>query len=144
MKGWLMKETLKVDNDFTPCPADVGDELYPNGIFEFNITKILEYIHNNPGNIAIEEIEVSDFSKSFSSINKAHVDTVEISAPVIVAEIAPGRYNLIDGHHRMEKARRMGVKTMPAYKLSVEQHMKFLTSKRAYETYVEYWNNKLK
>jgi hypothetical protein len=30
---------LKVEKDFTPCPEADGDELYPNGIFLFNITK---------------------------------------------------------------------------------------------------------
>ena len=70
--------------------------------------------------------------------------SVELTAPVIFAEIAPGRFNLIDGHHRMEKARRMGVKRILAYKLNVEQHMQFLTDKRAYVVYVEYWNSKLK
>ncbi len=33
-----MVQKLKVENDFTPCPAVVGDELFPNGIFVFNIT----------------------------------------------------------------------------------------------------------
>lgn len=139
-----MRKTLKVDNDFIPCPADVGDELYPNGIFEFNITQILDHIHNNSDSFTVEEVMVSDFSANFSSINESHLDSVDISVPVIMAEIAPGKYNLIDGNHRMEKARRMGVKTILAYKLSVEQHMKFLTNKRAYVTYVEYWNSKLK
>lgn len=44
----------------------------------------------------------------------------------------------------MEKARRMGKKRILAYKLDVEQHMKFLTDKKAYTVYVEYWNSKLK
>ena len=72
------------------------------------------------------------------------MDSVEISKPVILAEIAPERYNLIDGNHRMEKARRMGIKSIPAYKLNVEQHIRFLTSKKAYLAYIEYWNSKLK
>jgi hypothetical protein len=138
-----MRKILKVDKDFTPCPADVGDELYPNGIFEFNITKILEYIHKDPACIALEEVAVSDFF-SFSSINESHMDSVELSMPVILAEISPEQYNLIDGHHRMEKARRTGVKSILAYKLNVEQHMNFLTSKKAYLIYIEYWNSKLK
>ncbi|MDA8090707.1 MAG: ParB/Srx family N-terminal domain-containing protein [Nitrospiraceae bacterium] len=58
--------------------------------------------------------------------------------------IPHGRYNLIDGHHRMEKARRMGIKSVQAYRLNVEQHLKFLTSKKAYLSYIEYWNSKLK
>ena len=70
--------------------------------------------------------------------------SVEISKPVILAEISPGRYNLIDGNHRMEKARRMGINSIQAYKLNVEQHMRFLTSRKAYVAYIGYWNNKLK
>ncbi len=70
--------------------------------------------------------------------------SVEISRPVILAEISPGQYNLIDGNHRMERARREGIKSMLAYRLNVEQHMKFLTSKKAYVAYIAYWNSKLK
>jgi hypothetical protein len=33
-----MAKKLKVEKDFTSCPAAVGDELFPNGIFVFNIT----------------------------------------------------------------------------------------------------------
>ena len=38
----------------------------------------------------------------------------------------------------------MGAKTVPAYRLSVDHHMKFLTSQKAYWTYVEYWNDKVR
>ena len=133
---------LKIDNSFTPCPSTSGDELYPNGLFEFNITKILEYIKKNPDSIPLEELAVSDFSKGFSSIDESHMDSVDISMPVLLAEIYPGLYNVIDGNHRMEKARRMGVNSMPAYKLNVNQHIKFLTSKQAYIAFIEYWNDK--
>ncbi len=139
-----MAKMLKVDNDYIPCPVATGDELFPNGIFEFNITKMLEYIKKNSDGIAIEEVAVSDFFEGFSSINESHMDSVEISQPVIMAEISPGQYNLIDGNHRMEKARRVGLKSMLSYRLNVKQHMKFLTSKKAYVAYITYWNSKLK
>ena len=71
------------------------------------------------------------------------MDSVEISEPVILAEISPGRYNLIDGNHRMEKARRIGMESIMAYRLNAEQHMRFLTSRKSYESYIEYWNGKL-
>jgi hypothetical protein len=45
--------------------------------------------------------------------------------------------------HRMEKARRSGIKEVPAYRLSVAQHIRFLTSQSAYIAYIEYWNSKL-
>jgi hypothetical protein len=38
----------------------------------------------------------------------------------------------------------MGFKTLVAYKLNVEQHIPFLTSKKAYLAYIEYWNSKLR
>jgi hypothetical protein len=139
-----LEKPLKIDHDFTPCPVAAGDELYPNGIFVFNISKIIEYIQRSPDSIALEEVAVNDFSQGFSSINESHVDSVEISKPVVLAEISPGRYNLIDGHHRIEKARRMGIRSIQAYKLNAEQHMRFLTSEKAYVAYVEYWNSKLK
>jgi len=139
-----MTKMLKIDNSFTPCPTKSGDELYPNGIFEFNITKMLEFIQKNIDCITVEEVAVDNFPKEFSSIDESHVDSVDISLPVLLAEISPDRYNLIDGNHRMEKARRIGVSSMTAYKLNVKQHINFLTSKRAYVTYVEYWNDKVR
>lgn len=102
-----------------------------------------EYIRDQPGGITLEEVPVSDFSAGFSTIDERHLDSAEISQPVILAEIAPGRYNLIDGHHRVEKARRIGIKHIPAYRLNVAQHMRFMTSQRAYVAFVEYWNSKL-
>ncbi len=137
-------EILKIDDNFTPCPTQSGDELFPNGIFVFNITRMLEYIKLNSNEIDLVEIEVGDFPKSFSSIDESHVDSVEVSLPVILAEISPGRYNLVDGNHRIEKARRIGISSIFAYKLNVKQHIMFLTKKEVYLSYIEYWNSKLK
>ena len=75
---------------------------------------------------------------------ESHRSSVDIAQPVIVAEIAPGRYNVIEGNHRMEKARRMNIKHILGFRLTVAQHIGFLTSKKAYITYIEYWNSKLK
>ena len=106
--------------------------------------KLIEYIEKFSDNILLEEVAVCDFFKGFSSINESHIDSAEISKPVILAEISPGHYNLIDGNHRMEKARRLGINNVQAYKLDVSQHIRFLTTKKAYVAYVEYWNSKLK
>ncbi|MFK7848490.1 MAG: ParB/Srx family N-terminal domain-containing protein [Rhodothermales bacterium] len=83
-------------------------------------------------------------TRLFTTINESHVDSVDISQPVILAEISPGHYNLIDGNHRMEKARRLKMKRISAYRLKAEQHVGFLTSKKAYLVYIDYWNGKLK
>ena len=144
MEEYCLEKILKIDDDFTPCPVASGDELFPNGIFVFNITKIIEYIQKNPDSITLEEVAVNNFCKDFSSINESSVDSAEISKPVILAEISPGRFDLIDGHHRMEKTRRMGINSIRAYKLNVEQHMRFLISEKAYVAFVGYWNSKIK
>ena len=81
---------------------------------------MIEYIQKNTDDIVLEEVAVGDFPKELSSINEPHVDSVDISEPVILAEISPGRYNLIDGNHRMEKARRLGIKNIQAYKLNAK------------------------
>ena len=138
-----MNRKLKKNRNFTPCPIDDGDEMYPNGIFIFNITKMTEYIQNNAERISCEEVMVKDFISSFSKVDVSHLPSVDVSKPVILAEIAPGSYNVIDGNHRMEKARRDGVETIRAYRIGPEEYLKFLTTKEGYLAYVEYWNGKL-
>jgi len=137
-----MTGMLQPDVHFTAHPVREDDELFPNGIFEFNVTRILEHIANNRAEVDLVDVAVSDFYPEHSVLDESHVPDVDISKPVVLAEIAPGSYNLIDGHHRMEKARRLGVEKIPAYKLHVHQHIAFLTSKKAYLSYVEYWNGK--
>jgi hypothetical protein len=138
------EKTIKNRQKFSPCPVEDGDELYPNGIFVFNITEMSRYIESANGDFSSEEIEVRTAYNSFSSINETHVMTTDISKPVILAEISPGQYDLIDGHHRMEKALRLGVARIPSYRLNAEQHTKFLTTEKGYIAYVNYWNDKLK
>jgi hypothetical protein len=135
---------LSADKNFMPASADDGDELYPNGIFVFNITKMIEYISVHKDEIPLESIEVKAYRSSFSKLTENHIDKTDITAPVILAEISPGRYNVIDGNHRLEKAYRMKVGYISAYRLKPEQHMPFLTSLKAYHTYIEYWNSKIK
>ena len=133
---------MEVDDNFIPCPVDYGDEMYPNGIFEFNITKLADFIKNNSDSIILEKVNVTSASSNFSSINESHIDSVDITKPIIMAEISPGQYNIIDGHHRLEKAYRMKKKSILAYKIKAEQHIKFLTRKKSYEIYIGYWNEK--
>jgi ParB-like nuclease domain len=137
-----MTRKLRLSKHFTPCPVDDGDEMYPNGIFVFNITKMADYIRIN--DFPFEDVQVKDFPKPTTKFKDDYLETVDISKPVIVAEISPGRYNVIDGNHRMEKARRLGLANLPAYRIGPEQHMQFFTTEQGYRAYVEYWNGKLK
>ena len=134
---------LKLDEHFIPCPEEENDELYPNGIFVFNITHLLAYLQSDESRISVSEAKVSDFPRYTDGIDQDYVDNTNLKKPVILAEIAPDRLNVIDGNHRMEKARKNIVATVPCYRVPPTVHTRFLTSHRAYEAYIEYWNDKL-
>jgi hypothetical protein len=134
---------LKLDPGFQPCPAEPCDELYPNGIFEFNIKRLLTFIHAHSERFPTEFVELVDITHSAGSLDEAVIDTADLSRPILLAEIAPGRYDVIDGNHRVAKARREGVRCILAYRVRCPEHVAYLTSTKAYETYVEYWNSKL-
>jgi hypothetical protein len=136
---------LRRDRGFQPCSADPGDELYPNGIFEFNITRLLAFIHAHTERFPtefVELVDIPDYGGS-ASLDEVAIDAADLSRPILLAEISPNRYNVIDGNHRVAKARREGLRRIAAQRLRCPEHVAFLTSSRAYETYVEYWNSKL-
>ena len=58
-----------------------------------------------------EIVTVDDIAHAGNStrLNEPAILAADLTRPVILAEIAPARFNLIDGHHRVEKARREGV-----------------------------------
>ena len=111
-------ELLSADKNYVPASADDGDELYPNGIFVFNVTKMIEYIRAHKDEIPLESIEVKAYRMGSSELIESHIDKTDITVPLILAEISPGRYNVIDGNHRLEKAYRMEVGYITAYKLN--------------------------
>src|SRR6266404_1454359 len=99
----------------------------------------------HPADYPLEPISVADIPDYGSSrLDESAVRSADLSRPVLLAEIAPGRYNLIDGHHRVAKARRDGVPTIHARRVVCPRHVSFLTTTEAYEKYVEYWNSKVK
>jgi 3-methyladenine DNA glycosylase AlkD len=140
--GGIMK-WLNLDENYIPSEAFEGDEVLLNGIFRWNITKIIEYIEHNKNSIIFEKINTADYYDSYSKIDEAYLPSVDISVPIILAEINPGKYIIIDGHHRLAKAYRDGKAQVEAYKLRVEQHINFFDSYKGYEKFVEYWNGKV-
>lgn len=135
---------LRLDRHFAPCPSEPGDELYPNGIFEFNISRLSAFIAANLDRFPIELIQLADIPDyGPANLDEEAILAADLSRPILLAEIAPDRYNLIDGHHRVARARRGGVHCLPARRLQCPEHVAFLTSVRAYETYVGYWNDKV-
>ncbi len=138
------KRLLKLDKEYTPIATDEGDEIYANGIFTFNISKMLEHIADGKLSAEMQSINVNQWFKTHLKgvLNEEHLLTVDITKPVIQAEIRPNMFEIIDGHHRITKAYREGVESVDSYVLKGEQLIPFFTTQRAYEAFVGYWNDK--
>ncbi|MCX6127135.1 MAG: ParB/Srx family N-terminal domain-containing protein [Proteobacteria bacterium] len=135
---------IKLDKKFVAAKIDEDDEIFPNGIFKFNITKMLEFIRSKPETFAVQEVLLTELGSSSSCLDETTVESADLNSPIILAEISPGRFNVIDGNHRVEKARRVLAKKIPAYRIQPEFHYRFLTCENAYKEYVGYWNLKVK
>jgi hypothetical protein len=136
---------LKLAPAFEPCPIEDGDEVFRNGIFEFNITRLRAFIETHADRFPIEAVAVASTPNyGDSRLDQTTLAAADLSRPVLFAEIAPSRFNLIDGNHRMARARRMAYPACPAHRIRCPHHVAFLTSTMAYEKYVQYWNGKTK
>jgi len=151
---------LKINSNRKNYVVEPGDEYYPNGIFKFHITKLNECIDKLPEKFKIVEIDVNEYHKYFcnGNMNSDYIKSANLKRPVILAEIAPDRlyngypsiskdyysrgYNLIDGHHRLAKAKKEGREHLKAYLIPMEQHIDFMC--KGFDIYVEYWNSNLK
>jgi hypothetical protein len=106
---------------------------YANGIFEFNVTRLLAFIDNCPEPFPVESVLVDEFPAYGSShLNEETVLNADLSRPILLAEIAPGRFNVIDGNHRLARARREDVQMVPARRVHCPDHVAFLISDWAY------------
>ncbi|MDO6657861.1 hypothetical protein [Anaerobacillus sp. 1_MG-2023] len=141
----MKRRKIKMDNNYIPLPSHLGDETYPNGIFHFNISRIVEDIDSGILHVERETIDVKRWFKTHThgKINETHLPTVDVSSSIIQAEIRPGRFEVIDGNHRIEKAYLENISTIPSYKVKGEQLIPYFKAKDGYMAFVEYWNSKL-
>lgn len=139
--------TLKLKKNYIP-KKQINEELeiYKNGIFNFFISKILEDIENGVFEPKMERINIEKWKKTHctnNSLNEEHLKMVNTKKPIIQAEISIGRFEIIDGNHRFEKALRDGKKTINSYKIYVEELIPYFYDQKGYECFVKYWNSKL-
>ncbi|TYS17736.1 hypothetical protein FZC78_07705 [Rossellomorea vietnamensis] len=134
---------MKLSPAFKPCQPVEGEEVFANGVIRWNISKMQEYIDAHPEEIEFKQMEMKLLTNEYTNIDLDHVPTVDLSTPIILVEFNPKiQDHLIDGRHRVTRARELGVTTLPAYKLTRDQHILFLASQTGYEAYVRYWNEK--
>jgi hypothetical protein len=147
---------LVIPDNFEPRLPNDYDETFLNGYFHFNVEQLLDYVSKHKNEFLQVSVVVSDWRRD-NGLDDEYVELANLTRPIILAEIAPDRlefypdinpsnwmargYNLIDGHHRIEKAYRHGVKQLPAYILPMEHHVGFIF--KGYKEYANYWNGKL-
>jgi hypothetical protein len=126
----------------TPIYED--EEVYPNGVFHFNISRLLAFLDDHPVRFPIELIALTEIANyDDPHLDEEAVRAADLSRPILLAEISPGLFNVIDGNHRVAKARRDCVSTLPARRIHCPDHVQFLTSAIAYQKYIDYWNSKI-
>lgn len=136
---------MHVSMQYVPCIVKENEEIFRNGIFHFNISKILEDIYSGRLVVDKELINIKEWFKSHGrhpSLNEEHLPTVDTESIIIQAEIRPEYFSIIDGNHRIEKAYRLGKSSIYSYKLMGEQLIPYFISERGYRAFVEYWNTK--
>lgn len=140
-----IERKLVLDTNFKSVPLYIDDETFRIGIFKFNITKILADLANEELIGERTEIDVVHWFKENwrGKVNEDHMPNVKIGVPIVMVEIKPGTYSVIDGNHRLEKAFREGVEKIDAIRLKGEQILPYLTDGRGYESFIKYWNSKL-
>ena len=152
-QGFADPRKLPVTRANTPIVPNPGDEVYTCGVFFFNVSAMLEWLESESRETVSVPISIWPVTEK----EEHNIEKADITRPIIVAEIAPDYrdfrpeirfndwiargYSLIDGYHRVEKAKQLGLNELPAIVLRMEQHISFLYE--GYEKYVHYWNGKL-
>jgi len=77
---------LRRDPRFQPSATEAGDELYPNGIFEFNISRLIAFISAHPERFPTEIVELSEFPdyRSSGRLDDAAVQVADLARPVLL------------------------------------------------------------
>lgn len=136
---------MKLNKKFTPI-SETAEEVY-GGFLQFNISAIIEDIASKKLIVDKKRIHIKNWFKEhsieFGVINKEHLPSVDLSVPIIQAELRINKYEIIDGNHRMQKAFDNGRIYINSYQIKGEQLANYLMSKEQYESYIRYWNEKV-
>ena len=97
---------IKFTKNYKPAVSNPDDEIYPNGIFKFNISKILMDIKTGKIEVKSGSLNPKEWYKSHIQgvINKEHIPNVNTAKPILLGEIRPDYWTVIDGNHRLYKA----------------------------------------
>lgn len=114
--------------------------------FNWNVSRALEWIQENLDVIELSVVKIgpADPGADSANLDEDFLQQADLTKPLIMVRMRPEFFRLIDGNHRVAKARRSGMHELPAYYLTQEQHRQFFTAEDMDKRYVDYWNDKLK
>ena len=141
---YLYRE-LYYDPEWKPFKGDGLREYFQAGIFRYDITAIKEALQNGtivPVGYAEENVDMLSQNLNMIGLKRKHIDAADLSVPLIRIEVAPDSYLTADGAHRIAKAMKQGVDTLPDMYISAMDAYPYLTEEAAYKAFVEYWNSK--
>ena len=126
------------------CFPDNGEEWFWLSIFGYSISQIWKDIEVNPKLFLCGKALVKDCSRyGKDNLNPEYVKQADLNKPLILVEIAPDRYEVMDGFYCIAKALQQGMDYLPAYYLTSEQAAAYLDSEENYARYLDYWNRKV-
>ena len=80
----------------------------------------------------------------FIKIMKFYLSSYKIGNEIEkLKNLNEGKFEIIDGNHRFEKAFRDGKKTINSYKIYAEELIPYFYDQKGHECFVNYWNSKL-
>lgn len=142
--------------DYYVFQNDDREEWYPNGIFNYNVSRLIKDLDaddnkkdsktpwlNTVVKINVSVDEAIEHCHGLGYLEEEHIKIADLERPLIFIELAPDSYNLIDGHHRLEKARRKGIQELPSWMVHAHAAIRYLGSELEYSRYVGYWNSKV-
>ena len=142
--------------DYYDFHNDDREEWYPNGIFNYNVSRLIKDLAadenekdsrapwlNTAVKVPVSVKEAIDHCHGLGHLEEEHIQAADLDRPLIFIELAPDSFNLIDGHHRLEKARRQGITELPAWMVFAHAAIHYLGSEAEYSRYVGYWNSKI-
>ena len=142
--------------DYYDFHNDDREEWFPNGIFNYNVSRLMKDLaaDNNEKNtrtpwlntsvrVNVSVAEAIAHCHGLEHLEEEHIQAADLDRPLIFIEVAPDNFNLVDGHHRLEKARRQGITELPGWMVFAHAAVRYLGSEFEYSRYVGYWNSKI-
>jgi len=103
-----------------------GKNGIPTEFFIYNVSRLIKDLAadenekdsrvpwlNTAVKVPVSVKEAIDHCHGLGHLEEEHIQIADLNRPLIFIELAPDSFNLIDGHHHLEKARRQGIKELP-------------------------------